>query len=96
MLFMPTPFAISDFEIWVKPDTDSVRASGFSINILTRLKVLEETRNDQNRPAYQLNKAFQKSLRLALTGGGDHRSFGVPSSTPDKNEVTIFILVRSA
>jgi transcription initiation factor TFIIH subunit 4 len=92
MLFMPTPFAVSDFETWVKPDTDSVRASGFSINILTRLKVLEETRNDQNRPAYQLNKAFQRSLRLALTGGGDHRSFGVPSSTPDKNEVTIDFL----
>jgi transcription initiation factor TFIIH subunit 4 len=92
MLFMPTPFAVSDFDTWVKPDTDSVRASGFSINILTRLKVLEETRNDQNRPAYQLNKAFQRSLRLALTGGGDHRSFGVPSSTPDKNEVTIDFL----
>ncbi|KAG9674765.1 transcription factor Tfb2, partial [Aureobasidium melanogenum] len=92
MLFMPTPLAISDLETWVKPDVDSVRASAYSNNILGRLKILEETRNDQNRPAYQLNKAFRKSLRLALTGGGDHRSFGVPSSTPDKNEVTLDFL----
>lgn len=35
-----------------------------------------------------LSKAFNKSLRLALTGGGNHRSFGVPSSTPDEKPVT--------
>lgn len=86
MLFMPIPLAATDLETWVKPDNDSVRARDQSLNILLRLKVLEEIRNDQHKTAYQLNKAFRKSLRLALTGGGDHRSFGVPSSTADKNE----------
>ncbi|TIA27319.1 TFIIH and nucleotide excision repair factor 3 complexes subunit, partial [Aureobasidium pullulans] len=92
MLFMPIPLAATDLETWVKPDNDSVRARDQSLNILLRLKVLEEIRNDQHKTAYQLNKAFRKSLRLALTGGGDHRSFGVPSSTADKNEVTIDFL----
>lgn len=92
MLFMPLPLAQTDLHTWIKPDSDSTRARDQSLNILLRLKVLEETRNQQNRPAYQLNKAFCKSLRLALTGGGNHRSFGVPSTTSDKNDVTIDFL----
>jgi transcription initiation factor TFIIH subunit 4 len=92
MLFMPVPLAASDLDTWVKPNVDSARARDQSLNILLRLKVLEETRNQDNRAAYQVNKSFRKSLRLALTGGGDHRSFGVPSTTPDKNKVTIDFL----
>lgn len=49
--------------------------------------MLDESR-DKGRPAYTLSKSFKKSLRLALTGGGNHRSFGVPSSTPDDKPVT--------
>ena len=29
------------------------------------------------------------SLRLALTGGGNHNSFGVPCNTPNKNPISI-------
>ena len=32
------------------------------------------------------------SLRLALTGGGDHQSFGIPCDTPDKDKVGIEFL----
>ncbi|EME77221.1 uncharacterized protein MYCFIDRAFT_146475 [Pseudocercospora fijiensis CIRAD86] len=46
----------------------------------------------ERRPALRLNPAFSKSLRQALTGGGNHRSFGVPCTTPDKSSVTIEFL----
>lgn len=61
------------------------------MNILLRLKVLDETRTS-GKLAYTLAKAFKKSLRLALTGGGDHRSFGVASTTPDDKPVTVEFL----
>lgn len=32
---------------------------------------------------YSLTQDFAKSLRLALTGGGNHKSFGVPCVDPD-------------
>jgi len=35
-----------------------------------------------------LSKAFSKSLRNALTGGGDHRSFGVASTDIGKSGIT--------
>ncbi|KAF2226245.1 putative TFIIH and nucleotide excision repair factor 3 complexes subunit [Elsinoe ampelina] len=92
MLYMPKPFAISDLDAWCKSDTDSLREKDQSLSILTRLKIFEETRNKLGRPAYNLSKSFGKSLRMALTGGGNHRSFGIPSSEPDKSEITIEFL----
>lgn len=70
----------------------AIRSRDQSLNILLRLKVLEESRNEQGRRAYVLSKSFTKSLRSALTGGGNHRSFGVPSNTPDDKPVTIDFL----
>ncbi|PSK56022.1 hypothetical protein B9Z65_4900 [Elsinoe australis] len=92
MLFMPKPFAIADLDAWCKSDVESVREKDQSLSILTRLKIYEETRGADGRPAYRLSKSFGKSLRMALTGGGNHRSFGIPSSDPDKSEVTVDFL----
>lgn len=39
--------------------------------------------------AYSLTNPFAASLRLALTGGGDNKSFGVPCNTPSKHPVLI-------
>ena len=51
------------------------------------------TIQDPGRPAgYRLNKPFVTSLRLALTGGGDHRSFGVPCDTADDDEIDVAYL----
>lgn len=64
-----------------------------SLSILSRLKVLDDTRNEHGMPAYSISKAFSKSLRMALTGGGNHRSFGVPSTRlADKHNVTLDFL----
>lgn len=36
-----------------------------------------------------LTNPFASSLRQALTGGGNHKSFGIPSGVHSKDEVTI-------
>ena len=39
--------------------------------------------------AYQLTNTFASSLRLALTGGGNHKSFGVPCDDHDGKKITV-------
>lgn len=87
MLYMPTPLAISDFESWISPKSESVQARDKALSILQRLRILFDD-SSSGKPAYKLSAAFAKSLRLALTGGGSHRSFGVPTDTPDKTTIT--------
>ena len=84
MLYMPTAFAAADLDAWVKPDAESLQARDRALSILQRLRILEDSGRE-----YKLADAFARSLRLALTGGGNHRSFGVPCSTPDKTPVTV-------
>ncbi len=85
MLYMPTPFAMADLDTWIKPDAESAQARDKALSILQRLRILEEAEGR----AWKLADAFARSLRMALTGGGDHRSFGVPCNTPDTKPVTI-------
>ena len=59
------------------------------MNLLERLHVLTATANPGQPRAYSLTNPFAGSLRLALTGGGDHKSFGVPCNTPGKYPVSI-------
>lgn len=84
MLYMPGSFDAVDLDAWVKPDAESLQARDRALSILQRLRILE----DEGR-SYRLSTAFARSLRLALTGGGDHRSFGVPCSEVDKTPVGV-------
>lgn len=43
----------------------------------------------QGPRAYILGKAFAKSLRQALTGSGEHKSFGVPCRPPGDDVVDV-------
>lgn len=43
-----------------------------------------------------LDPTFRISFRRALTGGGDHRSFGVPCTTVDKHKVDVSFLDKYA
>ena len=88
MLYMPTPLSTTDLDMWIRSDMPSQQAKDKAINTLQRLRILFEDQ-DNGKPAHKLSPAYAKSLRLALTGGGDHRSFGVPCSTPDKTPITI-------
>ena len=59
------------------------------MSLLERLHVLTASANPGQPRAYSLTNPFAASLRLALTGGGNHKSFGVPCNTPDKNPISI-------
>jgi len=89
MLYMPAPFPLSDLETWVKPSSESVRARDKAVSVLQRLRIVFEKPGKDGRPAYVLAPAFAKALRLALTGGGEHRSFGVPSTGEGGDGVTV-------
>ena len=39
--------------------------------------------------SYSLTNPFAASLRLALTGGGSHKSFGVPCNAPANDAISI-------
>ena len=89
MLYMPTPFAVKDLETWIKPDSGSTQARDNAVSILGRLRIMSEQPGKDGKPSYVLAPAFAKALRLALTGGGNHRSFGVPSTEREKAPVTV-------
>ena len=67
-----------------------------AISLLERLNILRVTADPGKPRAYALTNPFLGSLRLALTGGGNHNSFGVPCNTPDKNPVSIVDLDKYA
>lgn len=60
-----------------------------AISLLERLHVLSSATNPGKGRAYSLTNPFASSLRQALTGGGNHKSFGVPCNTPGKDPVSI-------
>lgn len=59
----------------------SSRQQKQALGILTRLHIITITVPTAESPQMvALTKNFGTSLRLALTGGGDHESFGIPSN----------------
>ncbi|KAF2725111.1 transcription factor Tfb2 [Polychaeton citri CBS 116435] len=92
MLYMPGHiFATADLDAWIRPSVSSSRAKDRAMSVLQRLKILFDAKTEEDAPrtAYRLSSTFAKSLQNALTGGGNHRSFGVPCSTPDKTLISV-------
>ncbi|MCJ1484343.1 RNA polymerase II transcription factor B 52 kDa subunit [Schaereria dolodes] len=87
MLYISHPLLVTDIESWVRPDSRLER--DHAVSLLERLHVLTASANPGQPRAYSLTNPFAASLRLALTGGGNHKSFGVPCNTPDKNPISI-------
>lgn len=89
LVFSPTPFTAADLDAWIQPSSrpDKDRA----IAVLDALHVI-----DSHNKTYSLSPVFRTSLRHALTGGGNHRSFGVPCTTPDDAHVDVVFLDRFA
>ena len=53
-----------------------------ALAVLSRLHIVTITAPTRDEPQnVSLTPKFRHSLRLALTGGGDHQSFGVPASS---------------
>ncbi|KAI1502196.1 RNA polymerase II transcription factor B subunit 2-like protein [Biscogniauxia marginata] len=90
MLYMPLPFQLSDLEIWIKPTAR--REKDQAIAILRSLHIIQR----DTPQSMSLTPNFRKSLRLALEGGGDHNSFGVPSTQPAPPEIDLAFLDRYA
>ncbi|KAL6865655.1 RNA polymerase II transcription factor B 52 kDa subunit [Amphichorda felina] len=95
MLFMPKPMLLSDLDVWVKPD--SKRQKDQSLSILQALHIVHISPPSRDKPQeMQLTTNFKNSMRRALTGGGTHNSFGVPSNLVVPPEIDIPFLDRYA
>ncbi len=71
---------------------DFSREKEHSLSLLYRLHILKASSETGKPQTLRLTNPFSKSLRLALTGGGNHQSFGVPCDTPDTQRVDINFL----
>ncbi|KAL6718433.1 RNA polymerase II transcription factor B 52 kDa subunit [Lecanora helva] len=87
LLYISHPMPVTDLEAWVRPD--GKRERDHAINLLERLHILTTTANPGKPRAYALTNPFAASLRLALTGGGGHKSFGVPLNDSQGNQVNV-------
>lgn len=95
MLFMPHPMTLNDLDVWVKPEAK--RKKDQSLSILRGLHIVQISAPSKEKPQeIQLMSNFKRSLRLALTGGGNHNSFGVPSSLLTPPEIDLPFLDRYA
>ena len=64
-----------------------------ALSLLSRLHIVTPSTTSRDEPpALTLTPNFATSLRLALTGGGDHQSFGVPSTNADHDGIDIAFL----
>ncbi|KAJ3565770.1 hypothetical protein NPX13_g7374 [Xylaria arbuscula] len=89
ILYMPNPFPTSDLDTWIRPSARRERDQ--SISILRSLHILT-----RDISTLTLTPNFRSSLRLVLEGGGDHNSFGVPSTQPIPPDVDLNYLDRYA
>ncbi|KAJ4152535.1 RNA polymerase II transcription factor B 52 kDa subunit [Fusarium falciforme] len=79
ILYSPKPILLTDLDDWVKPSAK--RQKDQALSILRVLYIVQITAPSKERPQeMQLTANFKTSLRLALSGGGTHNSFGVPSN----------------
>jgi transcription initiation factor TFIIH subunit 4 len=63
------------------------------LGLLNSLYIATSSKASKEGPqTLSLTTNFATSLRTALTGGGDHQSFGVPSSVPSDNTITLEFL----
>ncbi|KAI1003744.1 General transcription and DNA repair factor IIH subunit [Podosphaera aphanis] len=91
LLYMSKPFPLSDLDLWVQPTSQREREQ--CLSLLSRLHVVTITAATKESPqTVILTKNFSSSLQMALTGGGEHQSFGVPSNRLIANEIDVAYL----
>ncbi|KAI5815602.1 transcription factor Tfb2-domain-containing protein [Pyronema omphalodes] len=89
LLYNERPIPLADLQSWVRIESYREREDAFIK--LRRLHIIHE-----NGGQITLDPIFKKNFRLALTGGGDHHSFGVPVNGEDKKKVDIPFLDKYA
>ena len=76
MLYASGPMPVSDLEMWVR--SESRKERDHATSLLERLHILITKVDKGKKRVYGLTDPFASSLRQALTGSGNHHSFGVP------------------
>ncbi|KAL9104748.1 MAG: hypothetical protein Q9163_000360 [Psora crenata] len=87
LLYSGRPLPVTNLEAWVRPNGKRERDN--AISLLERLHILLAKNTPGKSRTYDLTHPFASSLRLALTGGGRHNSFGVPSKVKSRDTITI-------
>ncbi|EQK99781.1 Transcription factor Tfb2 [Ophiocordyceps sinensis CO18] len=91
ILYMPKPMLLSDLDLWVRPEAK--RQKDQALSILRGLHIIQISVPSKEKPQEMyLTANFKASLRLALTGGGTHNSFGVPSTLLVPPEIDLAFL----
>lgn len=87
LLYMPAPLPVKQLELFVKDASRGERE--YAIDLLHRYHICKDVTYNGAK-AFALTPDFAKSLRRALTGAGDSRSFGqVATHVPDDKRVTV-------
>ncbi|KAJ4150345.1 hypothetical protein LMH87_011097 [Akanthomyces muscarius] len=95
MLYMPSPMSLADLDTWVKPEAK--RQKDQMLSTLRSLHIVQISAPSKDKTQHvQLTANFRASMRLALTGGGNHNSFGVPSTLAVPPEIDMPFLDRYA
>lgn len=95
MLYMPSPMSLADLDAWVKPEAK--RQKDQMLSMLRSLHIVQISAPSKDKAQeVQLTANFRASMRLALTGGGNHNSFGVPSTLSIPPEIDLGFLDRYA
>lgn len=89
LLFNEKAARSDDFQAWTTP-----KGHRFYTEAMEKLRRMNLIREQDEY--LSLNKIFRTQMQLALTGGGEHNSFGVPCETPDKHRVDIDFLDQHA
>jgi len=81
LLWLETPLPSSTMDVWILKDGRKYYEAAMAI--LTKLHIL-------TTPAAKLtlNSTFKSAFRMALTGNGEHGSFGVPGKDSEMGAVT--------
>ena len=87
MLYASRPMPVTDLEMWVRPESKKERDHATAL--LERLHILSIKVKSGKTRVYSLTDPFASSLRQALTGSGNHNSFGVPYQGPGHGSTSI-------
>ncbi|KAB5582938.1 RNA polymerase II transcription factor B subunit 2-like protein [Coniochaeta sp. 2T2.1] len=95
LVYMPEPLRLSELEVWVKDGYKKDRDRAVSLLRLYHIATVTPP-SKEKPPEISLTTNFKNSLRLALEGGGNHNSFGAPSTLPVDASIDIPFLDRYA
>ncbi|CAK7243216.1 MAG: RNA polymerase II transcription factor B 52 kDa subunit [Sporothrix thermara] len=95
MLYLDGPLLLDTLDTMVAPDAK--RQKDQALSILRALHIVQITAASRDKPQeIMLTANFKNSFRLALEGGGQQNSFGVPSVKPVAADMDIGFLDRFA